>query len=93
MAGEEAQRILGRSQRWPPCAKRTTTLGHLLVGLGKPITSSPRKIRGPIRMALPFGFHYPCRLVFRTGGPGLLTTSRHNDFELYRPVRRRGLTL
>jgi len=40
MAGEEAQRILGRSQRW--------------------ITSSPRKFRGPIRMAMPVGFHYPC---------------------------------
>jgi hypothetical protein len=25
-------------------------------------------------------------LVFRTGGPGLLTSSRDNDFELYRPA-------
>jgi transposase len=30
-------------------------------------------------------------LNFRTGGPGLLTTSRHNDFELYRPARRAAL--
>ena len=27
----------------------------------------------------------------RLGGPGLLTTSRSNDFELYRPARRAGL--
>src|ERR1019366_8950173 len=27
----------------------------------------------------------------RTGGPGLLTTSRFNDFQLYRPARRAGL--
>lgn len=38
-------------------------------------------------------FHYPCSLVFRTGGPGLLTTSRLNDFELYRPARRGVLAL
>lgn len=36
----------------------------------------------PFRMVLTFGFHYPCQLVFRSGGPGLLTTSRFNDFEL-----------
>jgi len=30
-------------------------------------------------------------LVARAGGPGLLTTSRFNDFELYRPARRAGL--
>ena len=27
----------------------------------------------------------------RLGGPGLLTISRYNDFELYRPARRAGL--
>ena len=38
--------------------------------------------------------HFPIHvLVFRTGGPGLLTTSRFNDFELYRPTRRADLTL
>lgn len=30
-------------------------------------------------------------LFSRPGGPGLLTTSRWNDFELYRPARRAGL--
>src|SRR5262249_48921974 len=29
----------------------------------------------------------------RLGGPGLLTTSRTDDFELYRPARRAGLAL
>ncbi len=29
--------------------------------------------------------------VSRPGGLGLLTTSRFNDFELYRPTRRAGL--
>jgi len=73
MAGEEAERVLRRSQRW--------------------ITSSPRE-----QFAARFGW---CRLwfftirvlVFRTGGPGLLTTSRDNDCELYRPAAGAGLTL
>ena len=29
----------------------------------------------------------------RLGGPGLLTISRFDDFELYRPARRAGLAL
>jgi len=29
----------------------------------------------------------------RLGGPGLLTISRFDDFQLYRPARRAGLTL
>ena len=38
-------------------------------------------------------FHYPCLWFSRPGGPGLLTTSRRNDFELIdRPVGR-GLAL
>ena len=44
-------------------------------------------------------FGWRCQMVFtirvhwffRTGGPGLLTISRSNDFELYRPARRAGL--
>jgi transposase len=39
------------------------------------------------RFHLRYGF---CRFS-RTGGSGLLTTSRHNDFELYRPARWAGL--
>jgi len=38
-------------------------------------------------------FGYPLPRFFRLDGPGLLTTSRSNDFELYRPARRAGLTL
>ena len=40
-----------------------------------------------------FGFHwpYPFPRFSRTGGSGLLTASRFNDFELYRPTRRAGL--
>ena len=37
---------------------------------------APRKVRGPFRMVWHLEFHYPCSLVFRTGGSGLLTTSR-----------------
>ena len=44
------------------------------------------------------GLDWPCaficciRFAFsRLGGPGLLTYSRFNDFELYRPARRAGL--
>jgi hypothetical protein len=37
--------------------------------------------------------HYPCHWFSRPGGPGLLTTSRSDDFELIdRPVGR-GLAL
>jgi len=40
-----------------------------------------------------FGIHlrYPLPRFSRLGGPGLLTTSRFDDFELYRPARRAGL--
>ena len=40
-----------------------------------------------------FGIHigYPLPRFSRPGGPGLLTTSRFNDFELYRPARWAGL--
>jgi hypothetical protein len=34
---------------------------------------------------------YTLKRFSRLGGPGLLTTSRSNDFELYRPARRAGL--
>jgi len=40
-----------------------------------------------------FGIHlrYPLPRFSRLGGPGLRTTSRLDDFELYRPARRAGL--
>ena len=44
-------------------------------------------------MVLWIHFGYPLPRFFRTDGPGLLTTSRLNDFELYRPARRAGFTL
>ena len=44
--------------------------------------SSPRKNRGPIRMARTWSFHYPCLWFFRTGVPGLQRPSTFNDFEL-----------
>ena len=45
----------------------------------------------PIQMVN--GLHVPVSVnrVSRPGGPGLLTTSRFNDFEFYRPARRAGL--
>src|SRR2546428_400456 len=42
-------------------------------------------------MDLEFHLRYPLSRFSRLGGPGLLTTSRNNDFELYRPARRAGL--
>ena len=42
-------------------------------------------------MAIEFIFGYSLCPVCPPGGPGLLTTSRSNDFELYRPARRTGL--
>jgi len=36
-------------------------------------------------------WRYPLPRFSRTDGPGLLTTSRVDDFELYRPARRTGL--
>ena len=50
---------------------------------------------GGTRFGWTLGFHflYPLPRFFRPGGPGLLTTSRLNDFEFYRPARRAGLTL
>jgi len=44
-------------------------------------------------MVLEIHFGYPLPRFFRLDGPGLLTTSRTNDFELYRPARRADLTL
>ncbi len=45
------------------------------------------------RLELPLDdiLRYPVLLVSRLGGPGLRTTSRFDDFELYRPARRAGL--
>ena len=40
---------------------------------------------------LGFIFGYGSFRFSRTGGPGLLTSSRLNDFELYGPARRAGL--
>ena len=42
-------------------------------------------------MVLWIHFGYPLPRFSRPGGPGLLTISRRNDFELYRPARRAGL--
>ena len=42
-------------------------------------------------MELLIQFGYPLPRLSRPGGPGLLTTSRSNDCELYRPARRAGL--
>ena len=42
-------------------------------------------------MVIGIHFGYPLPRFARPGGPGLLTTSRRNDFELYRPARRAGL--
>jgi hypothetical protein len=45
----------------------------------------------PDRMGLGVHFRYRFIPVARAGGPALLTTSRHDDFELYRAARRSGL--
>ncbi len=45
----------------------------------------------PIRMANRVHLPLSVKRFSRPGGPGLLTYSRSNDYELYRPARRAGL--